>query len=209
MTGWLRRMHPRCGANLALVCLILAGCGESSENGAQPPRQGAPATRSLDQVIQDAAADPTFDVGAMSATVLMAVELRVTATSVTPVGVSFVRAVLPTGHAEQDVRLMAMSDGRPLHSYAIADPLLMEEEITDGGPHRTVRLEEATTWVYVPVETQRLELTPASPAAFFQGGDVDLEPLVSSACGRFDNLRQCAATLAEESAGGSHGRPSI
>ena len=185
-----RRHLKSYGVALVLGTLAVAAGGCRGDEAEETP----PAT-TIEQRLKSAAAGSSFDVSKAAPAPVLAVEVRVTPTSATAVQARFVRTGLQQASGEREIELTALAAGAPIHRQTMSDPLRMEEEIADGGKHRTVRLTEQTVWVYLPTATETVEFAPLDPTLQTVRTTLDLRPTVQALCASFPSIDQCASEL--------------
>ncbi|MEO8380715.1 MAG: hypothetical protein ABI779_13710 [Acidobacteriota bacterium] len=151
-----------------LAVLLLPYCATSS-----PSEDEQKAAR--------ANADASKDMTAAS-TAQLAVEVEITASSVTPVGATIVQAPPKTNSAIADLRVQAVGADR--WEYTMADPRLAE--IDDANEQRAVVLPTARWYVYAPlsVSVTAISVQPVSEAKreVSRGGTIDVRGLAAEAC---------------------------
>jgi hypothetical protein len=181
------------------TALALAGATAACDRNSMPGG-GAPDPHA--QEVEAIAANSTFSVAAAAETPILALRVRITADTVQALDARFLRAPLRTGDGQPDLLVTGLSGGRIVHQYAIPDPLSAEIEVEDRGTHRTLRLPEATVWIYMPaVALDAVEISPAREDEALPRGRVETAALLGRLCADAPSVEDCAhARLAEEAA---------
>jgi len=144
--------------------------------------------------VAEAAANPSFSVEKSSAQPVLALQLLITADAVSVQDARFIRAPLRKGDGQPDLLVIGMADGRIVHKYPIPDPLNAQIEPTDKGLHGTLKLPQASTWIYMPAT--RIDVVEISPGrddkSLPRGGRIEIAPLLGRLCANQPKIEDCA-----------------
>jgi hypothetical protein len=143
----------------------------------------------------EAARATTVQLAATNSEPILALQLRITDTRATVERTELVRAPLPQGSGNAELRVRANArTSRAIYEYTMEDPRLAE---IDGQGY--VVLPEAKVWVFAPANTdlQSIELAPVEDAAQLRGRarpstlQVEVAPSISRLCQGAGSLESC------------------
>lgn len=154
--------------------------------------------------VAEAAANPTFSVAKAGAAPILALRVRITADAIAVEESRFIRAPLRTGDGQPDLLVIGMAGGRIVHKYPIPDPLNAQVEPDDKGLHRTMRLPQASVWIYMPAT--RLDVIEVSPGrddkTLPRGGRIETAAVLGRLCPNQRSIEDCAlAAVARDDQG--------
>lgn len=143
--------------------------------------------------VAEAAANPNFSVAA-SAQSILALQVLITADTVSVQDARFMRAPLRKGDGQPDLLVLGMAGDRIVHRYPIPDPLEGQIEPTDKGLHGTMRLPQASVWIYMPAT--RFDVIEISPGrddkTLPRGGRIEVGPVLAKLCPGDRRVEDCA-----------------
>ena len=184
----MRTVPTRLSALAATGLLVAAGLLVSACDKIAPKPEDPNAAK-----VAEAAANPNFSVSA-SAEPILALQVLVTNDTVSVQDARFMRAPLRKGDGQPDLLVLGMAGDRIVHRYPIPDPLEGQIEPTDKGLHGTMKLPQASVWIYMPAT--RFDVIEISPGrddkTLPRGGRIEVGPVLAKLCPGDRRVEDCA-----------------
>ena len=134
--------------------------------------------------------ETSYNVGQLSAQLILAIEIEVTAAGIRPLESQVIRAPMKTNSALADLHLKAFSGQAIISEYTFPDPRLVE---VNSSGLRT--LPKATTFIFVPLNRQltliRIDPVRSREKFVSRGGMFDPQPLMNQACENKQMYKEC------------------
>jgi hypothetical protein len=170
---------------LTALAALATGCNNKASPDANDPNAGK---------VAEAAANANFSVGPPGPGPVLALQVVLTPTAATSRDARFMRVPLRKDGGESDLMVIRMAGGRIVHKYPIADPLNAQVEPNDKGLHQTLRLPQASVWIYMPAT--RIDVIEISPGrnddTLPRGGRLDMAAVLGRLCPNQPRIEDCA-----------------
>jgi hypothetical protein len=170
---------------VTVAAALVSGCAPSGGESDHPNSKQ----------VEAAAASPTFSVTQTAPGPVLALQVLLTPQTATVQDARFMRLPLRKSGGESDMVVIGMVGDRIVHKYPIADPLNAQVEPNDKGLHQTLRLPQASIWIYMPAT--RIDVVEISPGrnddSLPRGGRLDIGAVLGRLCANQRSIEECAA----------------